>query len=328
MKRRELLSRLPAVMAAPAFAQTPPGPELLVVLTSFAKINLAATFETQTRQELARLGWRDGENLRLEFRYADNRRERLDEFARELAALQAAAVLATDQPPVHALLRHTTRLPIIVSFAGDPVATGLAASLRRPGGQVSGLTMQFDDIRPKTCELARLATPSARRLAGLFDRKLIPEAHFDAWLAGVRRLAQQVGLEYLPLPVRDASEIEAALRTLTPAREHVLGVNHDTLMFANSGPTAAFARTLRLPSFSQNQGYVQAGGLFSYGPDLAALWQRAVQMADQVLRGAPVGEIPFEQPTRISLTLNRATAGVIGLVFSQELLLRADEVIG
>ena len=104
-------------------------------------------------------------------------------------------------------------------------------------------------------------------------------------------MAQQVGLEYVPLPVRDAGEIESALRSLTPVREHVLLVNIDELMFANFVSTAALARTLRLPSGSEHQAYVQAGGLFSYGPDQKAMWLRAVQMADQVLRGQPVGEI-------------------------------------
>lgn len=328
MKRRSLLCRLPALLAAPAFAQAPPGPKLLVFLTSFAKTNLVATAEDQMRQELARLGWREGDNLRLEFRYGDNRPERLDELARDLVALQPAAALVLETAALRALMRHTTRLPIVVGFTGDPVAMGLAASLRRPGGQVTGQSMQFEDIRLKSYELARKVAPSARRLAGLFDRKVIPEAQFEAAMAGLGRLAQQVGLEYLPLPVRDAGEIEPALRALTPVRDHVLLINIDELMFVNYASTAALARTLRLPSGSQHQGYVRSGGLFSYGPDMDAMWLRAVQMADQVLRGRPVGEIPFEQPTRIILTLNRATAGAIGMTFPQELLVRADEVIG
>jgi putative tryptophan/tyrosine transport system substrate-binding protein len=327
MKRRKLLQQLPAWLAAPALAQTPAHPKLLVVLTSFAKANFPEG-ESQMRQELARLGWRVGDNLRLAFRYADNRPERLDELARELVALQPAAALTIDVLSARALMRHSTRLPIVVGFAGDPVASGLAASLRRPGGQVTGLTLQYEDIRPKTYELARQVAPSARRLGGLFDHRIVPEGQLDAAMAGLRRIAQQVSLEYLPLPVRDAGEIEAALRSLTPVREHVLLVNTDELMFANYGSTAALARALRLPSGAQHQVYVQAGGLFSYGPDLAAMWQRAVQMTDQVLRGQPVGEIAFEQPTRITLTLNRHTAKSIGLTFAQELLLRADEVIG
>jgi putative ABC transport system substrate-binding protein len=141
-------------------------------------------------------------------------------------------------------------------------------------------------------------------------------------------MAQQVGLEYVPLPVRDAGEIDTALRSLMPASEHVLLASPDTLMFANFASIAALARTLPLPSGSQHQRYVQVGGLFSYGPDVDAMWLRAVQMADQVLRGQPVGDMSFEQPTRISLTLNRTTADAIGLVLQRELLLRADEVIG
>jgi putative ABC transport system substrate-binding protein len=277
-----------------------------------------AEAETLARQELARQEWRLGEN----------RPERLDELARELLALQPTAALTVDTPSVRALMRHSTRLPIVIGFTGDPAASGLAVSLRRPGGQVTGLSQQFVEMRPKTYELARQVAPSARRPGGLFDRRAVPEAQFDAVMAGLSRVAQPVGLEYVPLPVRDAAEIEAALRSLTPVREHVLLINIDGLMFANYASTATLARTLRLSSGSQHQAYVQAGGLFSYGPDLKAMWLRAVQMADQVLRGQPVGEIPFEQPTRIILTLNRSTADFIGLAFPREMLLRADEVIG
>jgi len=327
MQRRRLLQQLPAWLAAPALAQSPAGSKLLVVLTLLSKASLG-DIETPTRQELARRGWREGDNLRLEFRYADNRPERLDELARELVALQPAAALTVDPTAVRALMRHTTRLPMVVGFAGDPVAAGLAASLRRPGGQVTGMSQLFEDIRPKTYELARQVAPSARRLGGLFNRQSIPEPQFDAVMAGLRRMAQQVGLEYVPLPVRDAGEIEPALRALTPVREHVLLVSIDELMFANYASTAALARTLRLPSGSQHQAYVRSGGLFSYGPDHAAMWQRAVQMAAEVLRGQPVAEMPFEQPTRIVLALNRSTADSIGLAFPREMLLRADEVIG
>jgi putative ABC transport system substrate-binding protein len=179
MKRRQLLQQLPAWLVAPGFARAQSGPKLLVVLTAYAKAN-----QTSTRQELSRLGWRVGDNLRLEFRYADNQLERLDALARELVALQPTAALTIDEPAVRALLRHTKQVPMVVGFAPDPVAGGLAASLRRPGGQVTGMSMQLADIRPKTCELARQVAPSARRLAGLFRRGSIPEAQLDAAMAG------------------------------------------------------------------------------------------------------------------------------------------------
>jgi putative ABC transport system substrate-binding protein len=327
MKRRDLLCHFPAwLAAAPALAQAPAGQKLLVVLSPFSRTPAG---DAVMRQELARLGWREGDNLRLEVRYADNRPERLDTLARELVALKPAAALAVSSGAVRALMRQSTNVPMVVAFTGDPVAEGLAASLRRPGGQVTGLSMQFEDIRPKTYELARQVAPAARRVAVMFDRSLIPEAQFDATIAGFRRIAQQANLEYVPLPLRDAGEIESALRSLTPMREFVLSVTAGELMYANFATTAALARTLRLPSFSQHQMYARVfGGLFSYGPDLDAMWQRAVQMATEVLRGQPVGEMPFEQPTRIGLTLNRTTADAMGLVLSRDLLLRADEVIG
>jgi putative tryptophan/tyrosine transport system substrate-binding protein len=243
-------------------------------------------------------------------------------------ALQPSVVLAHEEMVLHPLLRHTKTVPVVCSTMGDPVAAGLAASLRRPGGQVTGTTMLYAELRPKTYELARQVAPSARRLAGMFDRRIFPEAQFDAAMAGLRRMAQQVGLEYLPLPIRDVGEIEAALRSLTPVREHMLLLNGDLLTYPNFGTIAALARTLRLPSGAQHRLYVQEGGLFSYGYDPMVIGLRSVQMVDQVLRGQPVGEIPIEQPTRIALTLNQTTASSIGWTFPREMLARADEVIG
>jgi putative tryptophan/tyrosine transport system substrate-binding protein len=329
MKRRNLLCRAPVWLLAPTLAQAQSGPRLLVLVTAFARLPSFAEGETLTRQELTRLGWRVGDNLRLEFRYGDNRPERLDALAREVVAMQPSVVLAWEDIVLDPLLRHTKTIPVVcANMNGDPVAAGLAASLRRPGGQVTGTTMLFTEIRPKTYELARQVAPSARRLAGMFDRRIIPEAQFDAAMAGLSRIAQQVGLEYLPLPVRDVGEIEAALRSLTPVREHVLLLNADMVTYPNFGTIAALARTLRLPSGAQHKLYVQEGGLFSYGYDPVAIGLRSVQMVDQVLRGQPVGEIPIEQPTRIALTLNQATANSIGLTFPRVMLLRADEMIG
>lgn len=324
MRRRTLLQQLPALLAAPALAQAPADAKLLVVLSPYAR---PATGEGDgvLLDELARRGWRPGHNLRVEARYAEHRPDRLDAMARELAALQPTAALAVTESAVRALMRHTTRVPMIVGFAADPVAGGLASTLRRPGGQVSGLTLQIEDLRPKTYELARQVVPAARRLATLFDRR---HMLFEEQDADVRRLTLQLGFERVPLPVHEASGIEAALRSLTPAREHVLEVSPGSLMFAHHRSTATLARTLRLPAFSQLPQFAKAGGLFSYGPDGEAMWRRAVQMADQVLRGQPVGDIPFEQPTRIVFTLNRSTAESIGLALPRELMLRADEVIG
>jgi putative tryptophan/tyrosine transport system substrate-binding protein len=328
MKRRNLLCHAPAWLLAPTIAQAQSGPKLLVYLTAFARNPWLEEAEALTRQELTRLGWRVGDNLRLEFRYGDNRPERLDALAREVVALQPSVVLALEENVLHPVLRHTKTVPVVCSTMFDPVAAGLAASLRRPGGQVTGTTMLYTDIRPKTYELARQAAPSARRLAGMFWGRLIPEGQLDAAMAGPRRMAQQLGMEYLPLPMRDGGEIEAALRSLTPVREHVLLLNTDMLLYPNFGTIAALARTLRLPSGAQHQQYVHEGGLFSYGYDPKAIHLRSVQMGDQVLRGQPVGEIPIEQPTRITLTLNQATAKSIGLTFPREMLARADEMIG
>ncbi len=279
------------------------------------------------RDEFARLGWREGANLRIEVRAADGRPERVEALARELVALDPALLLVPAEPSALAIKRHNSRIPIVMMLGFNPVARGLANSLQRPGGSVTGLVVMYDDIRPKLFQLARQLVPKARRFAGLyFDTGSGPNAILDARMESGRQLARQVAAEYVPLPVRDYSQIEAAIGSLIPVQDHVLMVNFDRLL-PEYPRIAAIARAAKLASASEAQTYAQLGGLMSYGPDLSGHTRRAVQLADKVLRGAVVGDIPIEQPTLIRLTLNQRTAREIGLALPQELVLRADEVI-
>jgi putative ABC transport system substrate-binding protein len=300
MKRRTLLQS--GALALPSLARSqvaPPGgaPVTVGMVLDFA---VPDRDEKEVRDEWARLGWREGVNLRFELRTVDARLERLDATVRELLALRPAVLIASN----------------------DNVA-----SLQRPGGSVTGLVYMFDDIRPKLYQLARQVAPKARRFGAMFFYAGPPNPGLDAAMERGRQLARQVIAEFVPLQVRDVREIDAHVASLTPASDHVLLVNFDPGLYPEYARIAALTRAAKLPSVSMHQAYAPAGGLLSYGAHLNGIAKRALQMADQVLRGARVGDIPIEQPTLIHLTLNKRTAREIGLTFPQELLVRADEVI-
>jgi putative ABC transport system substrate-binding protein len=326
-RRRVLASGCTLALPSLALAQISPvgrGTATLGLLTDYS---LSAADMQAHRDSLARLGWRDGANLRLVHRVADARGgEPLDAAVVDLLAARPDVVVVIHDALARAVQRRDDRVPIVIVFGNDPVGAGLAASLQRPGGRVTGLVQMFDDIRPKIFETAHQLAPKARRIAGMFHSPR-PITGLEAPLARGRQLARQLGAEYLPVPVHDAGEIEALVAALRPASDHVLLVNLDSLLGPNFQRIAAAARAAKLASGSQGLAYARQGGLMSYGIDLEAYRQRALALADKVLRGTPPGEIPIEQPMLIRLVLNQGTARAIGLTISQSLLLRADEVI-
>lgn len=329
MRRRLLLSS-GCALALPSPARAQPatsgrGPQTLGLLTDFP---MPAADLQAVRDDLARLGWRDGANLRLVHRAHDRRGEQLDAAVADLLAARPDVVIAGHDALAGAVLRRDDRVPIVILFGADPVGNGLAASLQRPGGRVTGLVTLFADIRPKLFETARQLVPKARRFAGMFPLAGPVTPQLEAVLERGRQLARQVDAEYLPVPVRDVGQIEALIASLQPASDHVLLVNLDSVLTPNFSRIAAAARAAKLASGSQGLIYARQGGLMSYGIDLDAYRQRALALADKVLRGTPPGDIPIEQPTLIKLVLNQGTARAIGLALPQPLLLRADEVIG
>ena len=279
------------------------------------------------RDELARLGWRDGSNLRLETRVVDARLQGLDAAAGELLALNPAALIVLTDGLAQAVKRRHAEVPIVITLSRDPIGAGLAASMQRPGGSVTGLMTMYDDIRPKLFQLARQVVPRARRFAGMFFYAGPPNAGLDAILARGRDLARQFEAEYLPLQVRDTGEIEKLLAGLKPAADHVLLVDFSAGMAQNYARIAALARAAKLASASVSLRFAEQGGLLGYGPDIAAYSRRVGAIVDQLLRGARAGDIPIEQPTLIRMLLNLRTAREIGIAIPDSLRARADEVI-
>ncbi len=325
--RRRSLCAAGCALTLPSLAQVAPASRVPLTLGLLTDYPMPAVEMQATRDDLARLGWREGATLRLVHRASDARGgEPLDAAVVDLLASRPDVVVVIHDALARAVQRRDDRVPIVIVFGNDPVGAGLAASLQRPGGQVTGLVQMFEDIRPKIFETAHQLAPKARRIAGMFHAPR-PITGLEAPLERGRQLARQLGIEYLPLPVREAGEIEALVAALRPASDHVLLVNLDSVLGPNFQRIAAAARAARLPSASQGLLYARQVGLMSYGIDTDVYRQRALALVDKVLRGTPAGEIPIEQSMLIRLVLNQATARAIGVTIPQPLLLRADEVI-
>ncbi len=275
-------------------------------------------------QGMRELGYVEGKNLLIEWRFADGKYERLPGLAAELVRMQVEIIATHSPPATQALQRATSTIPIVFVAVNDPVGSGVVANLARPGGNVTGLSLMAVDVSPKHLELLKTMMPRLSRVAVLVN---FGNAGHPAILKSVQAAAQQVGIKVLPVDARAPDEIERGFATMTRERAEAVIVAGDAFFVGQQRQIAELAVKNRMPSmFSYREG-VEAGGLMSYGQDLADFYRRAATYVDKILKGAKPGELPIEQPTRIHLAINRKTATALGLTIPQELLLRADEVI-
>jgi putative tryptophan/tyrosine transport system substrate-binding protein len=244
-------------------------------------------------------------------------------MAAELIQLRVDVVLATGTAPALAAKQRTSVIPIVFPFAGDPIGTGLVASLARPGGNVTGLSNQATDLAAKRIELLREIVPHLRRLAVLANVGY-PAAALE--MDEVQAAARTLGLEVVAFEVRGAKDIAPSFEALKGQAEALFLVG-DPLMTANRNRINTLALAARLPTIYVQREYVDAGGLISYGANFPDLFRRAAELVDKILRGAKPGDIPVEQPTKFELVINLTTAKALGLEVPPTLLARADEVI-
>src|SRR5262245_19715698 len=272
-------------------------------------------------QRLRELGWIEGRTISIEYRWASS--ERAAEIAVEFVRLKVDVIVTSSTPPTVAAKQATSVIPIVFASAGHPVGTGLVASLARPGGNVTGLSLQQADTATKRLELSREVVPGLRRLAitGNFGN---PATILE--LGEVQAAARTLGLEVATLEIRRAEDIAPAFDALK-GRAEALYLATDQLAVANRFRINTLVLTARLPTTYNSREWVEVGGLMSYGPNFLDLYRRAAGYVDKVLRGAKPGEIPVEQPTKFDLTINLTTAKALGLTIPESFLLRADEVI-
>jgi putative ABC transport system substrate-binding protein len=324
MRRREFIALLGGAAAWPvvARAQQPgklPTIGFLGSTTLLAESQRLAAFVHRLRE----LGWIEGRNVAIEVRWAEGRTERFAGIAAELVRLKVDVILTHNTPTVLAAKQATSVIPIVFAAAGDPVGTGVVASLARPGGNVTGLSTQSGDLGAKRLELLREVVPGLRRLA-IMGNVGAPNAVLE--MDEVQAAARTLGLEVAALEIQRAEDIAPAFEALK-GRADALYICVDPLINSNRVRINTLALAARLPTIHGFREHVEAGGLMSYGANYSDLFRRAGDYVDKILRGAKPGDIPVEQPTKFDLVINLTTAKALGLTIPETFLLRADEVI-
>jgi putative ABC transport system substrate-binding protein len=274
-------------------------------------------------QRLGELGWIEGHTVAIEYRWAEGRSARLAEIAVEFVRLNVDVVLTTGTAPAFAAKQATSVIPIVFAFAGDPVGTGLVASLTRPGGNVTGMSNQATDLAAKRIELLREILPRLRKLA-VMANIAYPAAVLE--MSEVQAAARTLGIEVSAFDIRESKDIAPAFEALKSQAEALFLVG-DPLMTANRSRVTALALAAQVPTIYVQGEYVAAGGLISYGANFPDLFRRAAEVVDKILRGTKPADIPVEQPTKFDLVINLKTAKALGLTISPSLLARASEVI-
>jgi putative ABC transport system substrate-binding protein len=273
-------------------------------------------------ERLHELGWIEGRTIAIEYRWSQARPERAAEIAAEFVYSKVDLVV-TAGPHVAAVKQVTAVIPIVFALANDPVGGGMVASLARPGGNVTGLSVQGTDLVSKRLELLREVLPPLRRLAVIANAGY-PDAVLE--MREAQATARTLGLEVAPLEIRRAEDIAPAFTALKAQADALYAVG-DALVNANRTHIITLARDARLATIFDGREYVRAGGLASYGPNFPDLFRRAAEFIDKILRGKKPADIPVEQPTRFDLVINLTAAKALGLEVPPMLLARADEVI-
>ncbi len=277
------------------------------------------------RQRLRELGWVEGQNIVIESRYADGRYERFSDLAAELVRLKPDVIFAHATAAAQAAQRATTTIPIVFTAVGDPVGSGLVASLARPGGNITGLAFYAGlEIAGKQLHLLKEVVPKVSKVAVLWN------SSNPASAGAVRETevaARSLGVQLQLLQARSPNEFDSAFAAMTRGRAGALMVIVDPMFNLHRRRLADLAAKGRLPAMYGVADHVEAGGLLAYAPNFNDLFRRAATYVDKILKGTKPADLPVEQPTKFELVINLKTAKALGLTIPQSVLLRADEVI-
>jgi putative ABC transport system substrate-binding protein len=276
------------------------------------------------RTRLRELGYVEGQTLRIEERYAEGRYERLPQLAADLVRLPVDVLFTFSTPAAVAAKQTTSTLPIVFAGVSDPFLVGLAATLPRPGGNVTGVTLSNPELSAKRLSLLKEAVPAASRVAVLANPAFEPSA---SMVAELRRAAHALGVEVQVIEVREAQELAPAFGTMTAAQAQAVVVVPDPMFVAQRHRITELAARSRLPAMYHLRHFVEVGGLMSYGTDYVEAFQQAARLVDKILKGATPADLPVEQPWRFSLVINLKTAQALGLTLPPTLLFQADAVI-
>lgn len=309
--------------AGAAAAQTPEGIRRIGLLSPFSPAS-AEPWHKAFRQGLRDLGWVDGKNISIEYRYAEGRGDRLPELAAELVRLNVDIIVTTVSPDAVAARNATRAIPIVMASAGDPVALGLVENLARPGGNITGLSQISPELAGKRLELLREIVPKLSRVAVLWNpQSKISEIDWKETQLAARAL----GLQLYPVEARSPTDFDKAFEEAIRARVGALAITPEQVFGGNLKRIADLATKHRLPSIYQIREFADAGGLMAYGADRTDMFRRAATYVDKIFKGTKPGDLPIEQPRKFELVINGKTAKALGLTIPQSLLIGADRVI-
>ena len=278
-------------------------------------------------QGLHDLGYVEGRNFVINYRYAEGKFERLPALAAELVALKVDVIVAGATPAALAAKQATKIIPIVFASGGDPVTDGLVTSLARPGSNVTGLTGLVPELIGKCLEQLKRAVPGVRRVAALWQPGAVGERTEKDMLKGADVAARALGVQLQFVEARGPEDFDRAFSDMTKARPGALTVLTSPMLFSERRRLVGLAATNRLPTVYTLREFVDAGGLMSYGPNAADLYRRAATYVDKILKGAKPSDLPVEQPTKFELVINLKTAKALGLTIPPSLLARADHVV-
>jgi putative tryptophan/tyrosine transport system substrate-binding protein len=324
LRRRDFIAMLGSAAAWPVAARAQQAQKLPTI--GFLGANTPSVQSRWTAafvQRLQELGWVEGRNIAIEYRWAETRFERSPEIIAEFVRLKVDVIVTHATANILAAKHGTSAIPIVFAAVADPVGIGVVDSLARPGGNITGLSNQFTDAAGKRVELLHEVVPGLRRLAFLAN---VGVANAALELAEVQAAARTLGLEVAPFDIRRTEDIAPAFVALK-GRAEALYVFGDPVTNTNRARISALALDARLPTAAGFREIVEVGGLMSYGANLADQFRRAGDYVDKILRGAKPGDIPVEQPTKFDLVINLTTAKALGLEVPPSLLAIADEVI-
>jgi putative ABC transport system substrate-binding protein len=323
VKRRQFITLLGGTAAAWPLAARAQQPANTIAFLGASTRSAESQWIAAFVQRLHELGWIDGRNIVIEYRWAEGRDERFAEIAAEFVRLKVGVIVTWGTPTTIAAKQATSVIPVVGAVMGDPLGAGIVASLAQPGGNVTGLSAMVPDLASKRIELLHEVVPSLRRLAILANTGN-PAVVLE--LREVQSAAGALGLEAVTPEIRQSKDIVAAFKVLKSGVD-ALYVCTEPVVFTNVIPINILAAAARIPTMHARREYVEAGALMSYGVNFPDMFRRAGDYVDKILRGAKPGDLPVEQATKFELVINLITAQALGLDVPLSLLARADEVI-
>ena len=284
----------------------------------------AATWHEAFRQGLRDLGWIEGKNISIDYRYAEGKNERLADFAAELVRSKVDIIVTSVTPDAAAAKKATGTIPIVMASVGDPIASGFVDNLARPGGNITGLSQMAPELTGKRLEMLKQIIPRLSRIAVLWN----PEDQMSAinWKE-IQLPARKLGVQIHSMEAPNLKELDKQFEDAAKARAGAIIIMPNSAFMINLKRIADLAAKNHLPSIFHIGEFASAGGLLAYGPDRADLFRRAATYVDKILKGAKIGDLPIEQPVKFELVINLKTAKALGLKIPQSLLIRADKVI-